>query len=111
MPSIDTRTVTIRLQNRVLDTIEEKAKGRGLTVNAFFNELAREAAADERIEYVPLAVPGVLAEEAAEAPQDVEIPQGRLYGVALTLVDDLTAAGYPESEIEGVFASARREML
>ena len=109
MPTVDSRTVTVRLQNQVYNKIAEKAKASGQTVNAFFNALAREAAADD-ITFVPLAVPGAI-ETQQEAPESVDVPHGRLYGVALTLVDDLVREGYPESEIEGVFTSARREML
>ena len=97
MPSIDSKTLSLRISNQLAKQVQEKAASVGLTVNAFLTSIASAAVKGEGV--------------APEPPTDVEIPGGRLYGVALNLVDDLVDAGYPESEIENALKSIRRDML
>lgn len=100
MPTIDSKTMSVRVSNKLAGQVAELAAERGITVNALFVSLAQEAVdAPKSIAAVP------------DDPEEFTGDNARLYGVALTLVDDLVEEGYPESEIENALRSIRRDML
>lgn len=94
MPSIGTDSVVARVPFQHANAIQYEAKQRNTTRNMILGEII--AAWYE-------------STHKAEAAPDEE-PRA-LYGVALTLVDDLVAEGYPESEIKSAFQHIRDEML
>lgn len=98
MPSIATDTLTTRLPFEYINHINYVAKQRGITRNALLGEIVASFCAKD-------GMPG--AEDAGlldGAPTE-------LYGVALTLVDDLVREGYPDGEIRTAFNNVRNEML
>lgn len=97
MPTIDSKTMSVRVSNKLAGQVAELAAERGITVNALFVSLAQEA----------VDAPKASTDE----PEEPIDGNTRLYGVALTLVDDLVEEGYPESEIENALKSIRRDML
>lgn len=94
MPAIGTDTVTSRVPFKHASAIEYEAKTRGVTRSRVIGEI--------------IAAWYDAQHEDEQAPQDE--PRA-LYGVALVLVDELVAEGYPESEIKGAFQRIRDEML
>lgn len=94
MPEIGTDTVAARVPFRHRNAIDYEARTQGITVNK--------------------VVRGIIAAWYDSTHRDEEAPEDEpraLYGVALTLVDDLVAAGYPESEIKSTFQHIRDDML
>lgn len=112
MPTIDSKTISVRVNNLLANRVTALAARRGLTINGLLTQIL-QAAVDE-IEQVPVipTVPVTLPEK-EELEEAIELTgdQKRIYGAALNLVDDLVDAGYPESEIENALKSIRRDML
>lgn len=102
MPSADSFTLSARVPNKVADEFKKLADGLGLTPNALIKNMVESAVSGK-----PTDATGRPVKEQAPLPE----VEGRLYGVALALVDDLIKEGYPESEISNALTSIRREML
>lgn len=112
MPTIDSKTISVRVSNQLATRVTHLAAKRGLTVNGLMTQVM-QAAVDE-IDHVPVVpIVPVTEPDKAELEEAIELTgeQKRIYGIALTLVDDLTEAGYPESEIDNAFRGIRRDML
>lgn len=98
MPSIASETLTARVPHEYMSRITYEAKQRGVSRNALLNEL----------------IGAFCAKRGQETAEDTGILDGaptELYGVALTLTDDLVRAGYPDAEIRNAFTNIRNEML
>ena len=98
MPSIATDAFTVRVPHEYLSHIQYEAKQRGITRNALMNEV----------------IGAFCAKDGLRGAEDTGILDGaptELYGIALTLIDDLVAEGYPDSEIRVAFKNIRDEML
>lgn len=97
MPSIDSRSISARVNCQLADRFTAIAEGRGYSTAGLIAD------------FIQRTVNG------AELPEtdEPELPDvtSRLYGVALSLVDDLADEGYPESEIIRALTGVRREML
>lgn len=100
MPTLGTDSIAARVPFECANRIEYDAKQRGISRNALLNEILLAYNAKRT------------AEEKGEAEAQV-VTEGNhdLYGVALSLIDDLTAAGYPDSEIRMALKNIRDEML
>lgn len=94
MPGIATDTISGRVPFEHRNAITYEAKQRGVTTSKVLSEIIAEWYNRGN------------QEESAREGEPTE-----LYGIALTLVDDLVRVGYPESEIKGVFTNIRNEML
>lgn len=98
MPSIATDPVTVRLPHEYLSHVQYVANQRGITRNALMVEI----------------IGAFCAKDGLSGAEDTGLLDGaptELYGVALSLIDDLIDEGYPESEIRGAFKNLRDEML
>lgn len=95
MPSIDSRAISARINNKLADEFTQIAEGRGYTTAGLLTKLIREVV------------------DGSEDDTEYELTErsSRLYGVALELVDDLMEAGYPDGEIESALKCVRRDML
>lgn len=98
MPSADSFTLSARVPNKVADEFKAMAESLGLTPNALIKNMVENA---------------VTGSASVPAKQQADIPEveGRLYGSALNLIDELIEAGYPESEISNALTNIRRGML
>lgn len=103
MPTIDSKTLSVRMSNQLAAQVQKKADEQGTTVNAYLTSLAMAAVKG----YSPAPAE---KEEPDEVPE-ISGEKSVLYGTALTLVDDLVEAGYPKSDIRGALTNIRREML
>lgn len=110
MAATDAFTLSARVPNKVADEFKTLAESLGMTPNAMIRDMVERAVSGK-----PAASgAGFTTEQAEAAHAEVESTQlhvPRMYGVALSLVDDLMDAGYPESEIEKSFTDIRRELL
>lgn len=99
MPTINSKSISARVDVELADRFKMLAESRGYTVAGLMTDFV------ERTVYQGLNL--------SEDIPDVPIPENvtRLYGEVLTLVDDLAEEGYPESEIRNAFNAIRREML
>ena len=111
MPTIDSKTISVRMSNQLATRVAHLAGKRGLTVNGLMTQIA-QAAVDE-IDHVPVVPVVPVTQPPEDELEEVALTseQSALYGVALTLVDDLVEAKYPESEIRGALTNIRRELL
>lgn len=105
MPQADAFTLSTRVPNKTADAFKALADSLGKTPNALIKDMIERAVEGK---------PQIIGESTEKAREEVErgelhVPRG--YKVALDLVDDLTTAGYPESEIEKAFLDIRRGML
>lgn len=103
MPSLNSRTISARLNNELADSFSVIAQKNGYSPAGYIVELARRAVLEENNEEA----------NSADADCTEELPEAstRLYGVAFNLIDDLIDEGYPESEIERTLTGIRRELL
>lgn len=99
MPSIDSRSISARVNNQLADRFTAIAESRGYSTAGLIADFIQRTVDDMDVTHAE--------EPASELPET----ETRLYGVALSLVDDLVEEGYPESEIEGALNGIRREML
>lgn len=99
MPSIDSRSISARVNNQLADRFTAIAESRGYSTAGLIADFIQRTVDDMDV---------TRAEEPAPELPETET---RLYGVALSLVDDLVEEGYPESEIAGALNGIRREML
>lgn len=98
MPSIDSRAVSARVNNELADRFTAIAESRGYSTAGYILDFIRKTVAGMDVTQ-------------DDEPADLPDVTSRLYGVALSLVDDLVDEGYPDSEIENAFTGIRREML
>lgn len=96
MPNTDSRSISARVNNQIADRFTAIAESRGYTTAGLI------------VDFVQKTVSGM---DVAPEPEELPDVTSRLYGVALSLVDDLVDEGYPESEIETALMGVRREML
>lgn len=98
MPSIASDTISARIPHEYTSCLEYEARQRGITKNALMNELIGAYCAK-------------LGSKNAEDSGILDGAPTKLYGVALSLVDDLEEAGYPENEIMLAFKRIRDDKL
>ena len=94
MPSIASDTISARVPFEYKNALDYEARQRGVTTSKVLGE--------------------VVAEWYNRGHQEESSREGEpteLYGIVLTLVDDLVREGYPESEIKGIFTNIRNEKL
>lgn len=101
MPSIATDLLSARVPFEYKNHLAWDAKQRGMTINGLVNEIIAGYCAKGRI--------GLTETEDTEHTLDDKPTD--LYGIALTLIDDLVEEGYPSNEIRSAFKSLREEML
>lgn len=104
MPTIDSKTLSVRMSNQLAAQVQKKADEQGTTVNAYLTSLAMASVKGYELTPEP-------EKEEQEEAHELSGEQSVLYGVALNLVDDLVRAGYPESDIRGALTNIRRELL
>lgn len=98
MPSIASDPLTVRIPHEYFTRVEYEAKKRGITRNAMMNEI----------------IGAFCAKAGLACAEDTGVLDGaptEMYGMVLSLVDDLIKAGYPDSEIRVAFQNIRNEML
>lgn len=105
MPSVDTTTISLRVNNQTAWAFEDLAQSKGVTKNALLVEMVQR----ELSKNLPDEddTQDVKTETSFEMPDNLS----RLYATALTLIDDLTEAGYPENEILLMLSNDRERML
>lgn len=100
MAGADAFTLSTRVPNKTADEFKKVADSLGMTPNALIKDMVERAVNGK---------PQQPKQDEPVAFKDEVVP--RLWKVALDLVDELQAAGYPDSEIEKAFKDIRREML
>lgn len=111
MAATDAFTLSARVPHKTADAFKELADSLGLTPNALIKDMVERAVSGKPAVTATAKDKNAEAEagKAAIAEQQLHMPP--MYGPALTLVDDLTDAGYPDSEIQSALTRVRREML
>lgn len=99
MPSIDGKSISAKVNHQIAERFTAIAESRGYTTSSLLAD------------FVHKTVEGMDVTPQAQEPEALPDVTSRLYGVALSLVDDLVDEGYPESEIETALTGVRREML
>lgn len=107
MPSVDTTTISLRVNNQTAWAFEDLAQSKGMTKNALLVEMVQT----ELSKSLPDGEPEVTTAEAELPPFEMPDNLSRLYAAALSLIDDLTDAGYPEKEILLMLSNDRERML
>ena len=111
MPSADAFTLSARVPHKIAEEFKKLADSLGLTPNALIKDMVERAVTGQPSFVTGTSPPQENAEAARAEIETAQLHVPPMYGPALTLIDDLTDAGYPDSEIQSALTKVRREML